>query len=102
MVPSAMVTVKTQCSVCGTVEVTPDLVFIYKDHGEPVGIYGLTCPVCLDVLEHAADAETLLTLQQVGAQSLEISAFTAADVDQFAEKLSHTDDLMQFFLPRHV
>lgn len=89
-----MTTIKTTCSLCGDVELTPDDLALELDPSEDAGSYRFTCPMCGQVERRPANARVVSVLLATGVayEVLRPDPITEAEIAQFVVALDSETD----------
>jgi hypothetical protein len=89
-----MTTIKTTCSRCGDVELTPGDLALELEPSEESGCYRFTCPTCGEVERRPANARVVSVLLATGVASEVIrpDPITETEIDRFVSALNQETD----------
>jgi len=85
-----MTTIKTTCSTCGDVELTPDDLALELEPSEESGSYRFNCPVCGLVERRPANARVVSVLLATGVtyEVIRPDPITESEIDDFVTALN--------------
>jgi len=89
-----MTTIKTTCSRCGDVELTPKDLALELDPSEESGSYRFRCPDCGDIQRRPANARVISVLLATGVayEVIRLEPITEDEIDTFVFALSNEID----------
>jgi hypothetical protein len=89
-----MTTIKTTCSQCGDVELTPDDLALELEPSEETGVYRFTCPTCSQIERRPANARVVSVLLATGVayEVVRPDPITEGEIDQFVTALNSEID----------
>ncbi len=85
-----MTTIKTTCSRCGDVELTPHDLALELDPGEDRGTYRFTCPSCGEIERRPANARVVSVLLATGVvyEIVRTDPITEDEIESFVSALN--------------
>lgn len=89
-----MTTIKTTCSRCGDIHLTPGDLALELSASSDEGTYLFTCPVCATSQRRPANARVVSVLMATGVsyQIVNDSPITEAEITRFAAALASDPD----------
>ena len=89
-----MTTIKTTCSTCGDVELTPSDLALELDPNQEAGSYRFTCPECGTVQRRPANPRVVSVLLATGVAYEVVSnePITETEISQFVSLLNREPD----------
>ena len=89
-----MTTIKTTCSQCGDVELTPDDLALELEPSEETGVYRFSCPTCGQIERRPANARVVSVLLATGVtyEVVRPDPITEGEIDQFVTALNSEID----------
>jgi len=90
-----MTTIKTTCSRCGDVQLTPEELALELEPGRQTGSYKFVCPLCDGTERRPANARVVSILLATGVACEVLSPITEEEITAFAEMLDREPDLFR-------
>lgn len=89
-----MTTIKTTCSQCGDIHLTPGDLALELNPEEEAGTYRFTCPTCAIEQRRPANARvvSVLLATGVGYEVVNTNPITEAEIESFAAALASEPD----------
>lgn len=96
-----MTTIKTTCSRCGDIHLTPSDLALELSANSDEGTYRFTCPVCEDSQRRPANSRVVSVLLATGVSYSIVndSPITEDEIRQFAEALASDPDPVRQLIP---
>jgi predicted RNA-binding Zn-ribbon protein involved in translation (DUF1610 family) len=89
-----MTTIKTTCSRCGDVELTPNDLALELEPSEESGTYRFNCPECGEVERRPANARVVSVLLATGVayEVVRPDPITEGEIERFVSALNNESD----------